>query len=649
MAYKRKTWRPGDPIQSAGLNNLEDGIEELAREKTDRNETGALAAQVDVQDTRLTAAEEDVTVLQAGVASVQTAEEELTRRMAMKAEANDLAHTNQCLDNAERELKETQLDVAAMQNDIGAAFSANEVTASDLRVLDRQVKMKAEANDLAYAVQQIDEHSAQISELDKQKANRNDVASALAEVNSKADAEEMRGELAMRGMANEMAGVAAELDRMDAQAVSHESAIGVLRAGVANLETGVGNLETGLAAKITKPATEGTSGQVLQTNGNGTTSWADPPVATDEQIGDAVSGWLDDHPEATTTVADGSVTMEKLATPVQEAISNGGKQDAEEAQLVNTELGLTIGMWAQADRDIWEHLRIEREFESRLAKYTAFYTGGNGIGFLFFTDPHSMPDTIFKIPEHIALLQFKQIRIVYENTPARFVLCGGDWMTDAFTQAQGARICGRVPNLLRREICEASYTVPGNHDGIDEVSLARVWYDQDVGYSTIGFKDGTCFLMDSGGLTARMTDYRWAEAQWFAQQLHDNTKAHLFGLIHVMYEDRSQYEPPIGKKLMEIANAFNRRTSIDVNGTTWNFSGCTGTFHFMLFGHNHRDENSIIHSIPVIGTTATAFGLALDGVYADFDNAVLHMTRFGYHGTDRDIPIIPNGGWTVNV
>lgn len=39
---------------------------------------------------------------------------------------------------------------------------------------------------------------------------------------------------------------------------------------------------------------------------------------TDEQVADAVSEWLEEHPEATTTVADGSITREKLAFPAYE-------------------------------------------------------------------------------------------------------------------------------------------------------------------------------------------------------------------------------------------------------------------------------------------------------------------------------------------
>jgi len=50
-------------------------------------------------------------------------------------------------------------------------------------------------------------------------------------------------------------------------------------------------------------------------------SGADPAV-----IESAVSAWLDDHPEATTTVEDGSITEAKLAASLSAVIS--GKQTA---------------------------------------------------------------------------------------------------------------------------------------------------------------------------------------------------------------------------------------------------------------------------------------------------------------------------------
>ena len=47
---------------------------------------------------------------------------------------------------------------------------------------------------------------------------------------------------------------------------------------------------------------------------------ADPTV-----IEGAVSDWLDDHPEATTTVEDGSITKAKLNSDLQDTVDQVGE------------------------------------------------------------------------------------------------------------------------------------------------------------------------------------------------------------------------------------------------------------------------------------------------------------------------------------
>lgn len=58
----------------------------------------------------------------------------------------------------------------------------------------------------------------------------------------------------------------------------------------------------------------GSTGQSLRKKSgtNYDIEWADVGLPTDEQTSDAVSAWLDDHPEATTTVEDHSLTHKKL-------------------------------------------------------------------------------------------------------------------------------------------------------------------------------------------------------------------------------------------------------------------------------------------------------------------------------------------------
>ena len=72
-------------------------------------------------------------------------------------------------------------------------------------------------------------------------------------------------------------------------------------------------------SKLSKPIInpDGTLNYVLVSNGNGTTRWEDPTVMYVPEIYDAVNQWLTAHPEATTTVQDGSITQAKLNSVLQ--------------------------------------------------------------------------------------------------------------------------------------------------------------------------------------------------------------------------------------------------------------------------------------------------------------------------------------------
>lgn len=61
--------------------------------------------------------------------------------------------------------------------------------------------------------------------------------------------------------------------------------------------------------KIPKPSVEGTKGQQLLSNGDGTTIWADYDTSLVETT---IKNWLDEHPEATSTIQDGSLTWNKF-------------------------------------------------------------------------------------------------------------------------------------------------------------------------------------------------------------------------------------------------------------------------------------------------------------------------------------------------
>ena len=90
-------------------------------------------------------------------------------------------------------------------------------------------------------------------------------------------------------------------------------------------ETVAGNDATLRNILVHKPADsyspDGSNGQVLMTHGDGTTEWSSFGQPTPEQAAAAVSAWLDAHPEATTTVVDGSITKAKLDSELKDRVN----------------------------------------------------------------------------------------------------------------------------------------------------------------------------------------------------------------------------------------------------------------------------------------------------------------------------------------
>lgn len=86
----------------------------------------------------------------------------------------------------------------------------------------------------------------------------------------------------------------------------------------------------------------GRAGQLLRSRGNDTTEWADVGLPTDEQTAQAVSDWLDEHPEATTTVQDESITLAKLASDVEKPVNAVNRVNVKDFMIGTTDIGVAI-------------------------------------------------------------------------------------------------------------------------------------------------------------------------------------------------------------------------------------------------------------------------------------------------------------------
>ena len=107
-----------------------------------------------------------------------------------------------------------------------------------------------------------------------------------------------------------------------------DNATKVTAARLNNMEQGIEDAQSFL------PENEGTTGYVLTKTANGT-EWSTAGTPTDEQVATTVEAWLDEHPEATTTVADGAITLAKLDSNLQSKVTDLANLDSRVGNLAD--------------------------------------------------------------------------------------------------------------------------------------------------------------------------------------------------------------------------------------------------------------------------------------------------------------------------
>lgn len=213
-------------------------------------------------------------------------------------------------------------------------------------------------------------------------------------------------------------------------------------------------------AKVNKPTTSpnGTSGQLLRTNGDGTTTWVDQGLPTDAQTADAVSAWLDDHPEATTTVQDGAITKAKLDSNLQGTVDD---VDDLKSHLGEVETGLNYHPHpVQLNKAIdthnstvlpanihnetnWVGLCIscvegdEFHISGRGGNTTRLWAFSNSVGAVL-SEADSAAyanDITVTAPENAAYFAFNS-RMVYSSNPVIYEVYQGQKPTDKYTEIE---------------------------------------------------------------------------------------------------------------------------------------------------------------------------------------------------------------------
>lgn len=275
--------------------------------------------------------------------------------------------------------------------------------------------------------------------------------------------------------------------------------------------------------------------------------------------------------------------------------------------------------------------------------------------FVFFTDPHfGFAEELRDFTEN----HLQQISNVYHNTPTSMCVCGGDWLNNNNTKENACWQLGVYDGRMKA-LFDRYVMVVGNHDtnyqgyeymqsGYDQnahkqcilskETMRNLWHrKQGASYFVVDGDNTTFYVFDTGlDWYTDMDDYRWDQVDWFANKLLTDKPKRCVALVHIA----ESYTPFIDA-ITKVANAYNNKTSVTLNGVTYNFASATGRFYFVLGGHSHADNNYTVNSIPVVTTVNADVDESVatfDLVLVDYNANKMHMVRVGT-GNSRSISI----------
>lgn len=277
--------------------------------------------------------------------------------------------------------------------------------------------------------------------------------------------------------------------------------------------------------------------------------------------------------------------------------------------------------------------------------------------FLFFTDPHL---TEYNNWEGRCYEFIAQIQKYYNSTPTTFCLCGGDWLGNSDLPGEACFKLGYIDGFMH-SMFDNCYMLVGNHDTnyqgkkdaesatgttrLSNQSIADLWYrNEKKAYFTFNGANTKFYCFDTGVENQAQyayDNYGWDQVDWFANALLTDNSPHIAIALHIIYYSNNNIQP-LTESILELAQAYNNRTTITKHNHDYNYSSATGKIEFCIAGHKHTDQNVLINSIPCVMTTNVraneSSGATFDLCFADYDNGLLKMIRVG-DGDNRTIDL----------
>lgn len=287
--------------------------------------------------------------------------------------------------------------------------------------------------------------------------------------------------------------------------------------------------------------------------------------------------------------------------------------------------------------------------------------------FLFFTDPHLSESNGNDINEKTLIKLINPMEKVYNSLPLEFIMCGGDWLTGGDSQAIASYKLGYLTQSMYAKF-KNYYQMVGNHDTNNygkETSESEpytgMWDTETINnlmfpfsstnYYSFKTKRSTNYVLDTYFDTDyihhigwTMTEYMWGQIDWLADSLVEDNPEHSVVFAHIIWDASESHNPiALVDPLTKLIDAFNNHTTVTLNSTEYDFTGCTGHVDYVLGGHTHADMYNTYNNVLCVATKnfnvdGTANNITYDIIMNDYDNGKLIMYRVG-SGDSREFDI----------
>lgn len=357
------------------------------------------------------------------------------------------------------------------------------------------------------------------------------------------------------------------------------------------------------------------------------------------------------------------IQRDKLSLQYTPIIANFAGQCVYVAQGVYNAIDALKGkdeILANIKRNTFISTFCEEDVKVKADEYCAMLNNSNIVeNFIFFTDQHYGSQDGLSMDTELMQSHINIIEKYFNATPTDFVMSGGDWLNKGDTQVQACAKLGYIDGFMNAKF-KKYYPILGNHDTnnqgianegaaaysgvLSNETIANLWF-RNWGKNYYDFQTARVhwIILDTQhDFAPEMNDYKWQQIAWLGERLKANVYSNVVIAFHIYWQQESNNEiSPITNNALNMAAAFNNKTTITLNGVVYDFSQTQGMVRCAICGHSHKDFNLMHNGIPVIATdrTGTSAIPTFDFVCLDFTNKKFKSVRVG-SGENREISIL---------